>query len=267
MCFAQCTRSDAGMPSQIMHCAVPRHEVPAAINGMVVGLAASGAPQGAPPAHEHVMSALAAASGPPLLECLGLAIVRAVDEAEGQVYVLSPITDAQLQRVDTLQVTHAIIHKCGQEAVEEWKWRNGAGHMFSQKLWTRSFSNKLHVLKPLHLRRTTPVLCMHLEAHIGPKGAPSIADSADSAAQGCLYGEVQVDLTKVDTLRADAARAGGAAAPAAGAAAGGGAAGAALGAVLPHRRRQRHSLHEEPRQPAARQAGLTAACCSRGTDI
>ncbi len=50
----------AAVGLQIMHCAVPRHEVAAAINGMVVGLAASGALPGAPPKHTHVLSAPAA---------------------------------------------------------------------------------------------------------------------------------------------------------------------------------------------------------------
>ena len=46
---------------QIMHCAVPRHEVAAAINGMVVGLAASRVLPSAPPTHTHVLSAPPAA--------------------------------------------------------------------------------------------------------------------------------------------------------------------------------------------------------------
>ena len=46
-----------------------------------------------------------------LLECLGLAIVRAVDEDKGVVYILSPISDAQLQRVDTLQASTKSHHQ------------------------------------------------------------------------------------------------------------------------------------------------------------
>lgn len=93
------------MHVQIMHCAVPRHEVPAAINGAVVGLAVSGASLDATPTHMHVLSTSTGGGVP--LECLGLAIVRAVDPKSGLVYILSPVSDSQLQRVDTLQASDA----------------------------------------------------------------------------------------------------------------------------------------------------------------
>lgn len=95
---------------QVMHSAVPRHEIPAAINGTVVGLSASGKPESGSPTISHVLSG-SPADAPPL-ECLGLGIVRAVDEASGSVFILSPVSASKMQRVDTLQASPPIIVFC-----------------------------------------------------------------------------------------------------------------------------------------------------------
>lgn len=86
---------------QVMHSAVPLHEIPAAINGTVVGLSASGKPESGSPTIVHVLSGSAVDASP--LECLGLGIVRAVDDASGSVFILSPVSASDMQRVDTLQ--------------------------------------------------------------------------------------------------------------------------------------------------------------------
>lgn len=91
-----------GLSIQVMHCAVPLHEVPAAINGTVVGLSVSGKSKGAAATMSHVLTATALDAPP--LECLGLGIVRGIDSATGSVFILSPLTAAQIQKVDTLQI-------------------------------------------------------------------------------------------------------------------------------------------------------------------
>jgi hypothetical protein len=93
----------SGASVQVMHCAVPLHEVPAAINGTVVGLSVSGKSKGAAATMSHVLTATALDAPP--LECLGLGIVRGIDSATGSVFILSPLTAAQIQKVDTLQAS------------------------------------------------------------------------------------------------------------------------------------------------------------------
>lgn len=82
-----------------MHCAVPASELPAAINGTVVGLAAG--PPEAARTYQHVLNGGGDAAP---LPCLGLGIVRSLDVEAGLLYLLTPLADAELQRVTTLQV-------------------------------------------------------------------------------------------------------------------------------------------------------------------
>ena len=81
---------------QVMHCAVPLAELPAAVNGVVVGLAAG--PEQA--TYAHVLNGGCDAAP---LPCLGLGIVRSLDEAAGLLYLLTPLDDSDMQRVNTLQ--------------------------------------------------------------------------------------------------------------------------------------------------------------------
>jgi hypothetical protein len=94
MCQVQCI-----MPSQVLHCSVPLAELPIAVNGAVVGLTVG--PQQQPPTYRHTLN-VSADSAP--LPCLGLGIVRSLDIKAGLVYLLTPLSDAEMQRVDVLQV-------------------------------------------------------------------------------------------------------------------------------------------------------------------
>lgn len=85
----------------MLHCAVPASELPAAVNGTVVGLASAPGDQGLPAAYRHVLNSDGEA---PPLPCLGLGIVRSLDAEQGLVYLLTPLGEAELQRVNTLQV-------------------------------------------------------------------------------------------------------------------------------------------------------------------
>ena len=84
---------------QVLHCSVPLTELPAAINGAVVGLTVG--PQQQLPSYHHTLSVLADAAPHP---CLGLGIVRSLDSKLGLIYLLTPLSEAELQHVNVLQV-------------------------------------------------------------------------------------------------------------------------------------------------------------------
>lgn len=95
------TRPDASAPHymQVLHCSVPLAELPAAINGAVVGLAVG--PQQQQPTYQHTLNSPADAAPQP---CLGLGIVRSLDISTGLIYLLTPLSEAKLQLVNVLQV-------------------------------------------------------------------------------------------------------------------------------------------------------------------
>lgn len=72
---------------EVLHAQVAPAELPVALNGAVVGLAAS-----------------SSSSSALLNECLGLGLIRAVDGAQQELCVLTDLSEQQLQRVDLLQV-------------------------------------------------------------------------------------------------------------------------------------------------------------------
>lgn len=78
---------------------MPASELPAAINGAVVGLAV--APEGRLQTYQHTLNSAADAAP---LPCLGLGIVRSLDVAAGLLFLLTPLGQADLERVNTLQV-------------------------------------------------------------------------------------------------------------------------------------------------------------------
>ena len=88
----------------MLHCAVPLAELPAAINGAVVGLATG--PAGA--AYRHVLNG--GAEDTPL-PCCGLGIVRGLDVAASLLYLLMPLPEEQLQHVTTLQVAALMLQQ------------------------------------------------------------------------------------------------------------------------------------------------------------
>ena len=92
---------DASAPHhmQVLHCSVPLAELPTAIRGAVVGLAVG--PQQQQPAYRHTLNSPADAAPQP---CLGLGIVRSLDTSAGVVYLLTPLSEAELQLVNVLQV-------------------------------------------------------------------------------------------------------------------------------------------------------------------
>lgn len=84
--------SMSDMRVQLLHCSVAPAELAAVVNGAVVGLAGPPLPgQGAAP-------------GSDLQRCLGMGLVRAVDAAAGQLYLLTDLPEEQLQGVTCLQV-------------------------------------------------------------------------------------------------------------------------------------------------------------------
>ena len=94
---------------QWLHTAVaPSHQMEA-LNGAVVGLCS------AAPVHEGPTSQAA-----DLPHCQGVGVVRTADAGSGQLLVLTPLQDEQLQEVDMLQVgrgppTHPLFVMCGIE--------------------------------------------------------------------------------------------------------------------------------------------------------
>jgi hypothetical protein len=84
---------------QVLHCSVPLAELPAAINGAVVGLAVG--PQQQQPTYQHTLNSPADAAPQP---CLGLGIVRSMDISAGLIHLLTPLSEAELQLVNVLQV-------------------------------------------------------------------------------------------------------------------------------------------------------------------
>ncbi len=95
------TRPDGRAPHhiQVLHCSVPLAELPAAINGAVVGLAVG--PQQQQPTYQHTLNSPADAAPQP---CLGLGIARSLDISTGLIYLLTPLSEAELQLVNVLQV-------------------------------------------------------------------------------------------------------------------------------------------------------------------
>lgn len=75
---------------QVLHASVPREHLGYLLNAALVGLAGARTGSSADP--------------PP---CLGLGLVRAVDMAQGLLYILSPLDLETLQQVAILQVTLA----------------------------------------------------------------------------------------------------------------------------------------------------------------
>ena len=92
---------------QVLHAAVSPDQLPYALAGAVVGLAtASGLNQ---PLHS-MDTVFGNFKGAPLV-CHALGIIRAVDVHEGLLYLLTPLSEADMLLVDTLQVwlsLHAI---------------------------------------------------------------------------------------------------------------------------------------------------------------
>ena len=80
-----------------LHSAVaPGHQMEA-LNGAAVGLCSA----------VHKGSTSQAADLP---HCQGVGVVRTADAGSGQLLVLTPLQDEQLQEVDVLQVDHLLIH-------------------------------------------------------------------------------------------------------------------------------------------------------------
>lgn len=87
----------ADLQIEVQHAQVSFEEIPVALNGAVVGLASSNSSS----------SGQAEASGTQqglLHECLGLGLVRAVDGPRKQLYLLTDLSEQQLQKVDMLQL-------------------------------------------------------------------------------------------------------------------------------------------------------------------
>jgi hypothetical protein len=99
-----CWSGDFGIPCQlqVLHCSVPLAELPFAMNGAVVGLGVG--PQQQLPSFHNTLNVPADAAP---LPCLGLGIVRSLDIEVGVVYLLTPLSDIELQHVDVLQVRAA----------------------------------------------------------------------------------------------------------------------------------------------------------------
>lgn len=86
---------------QVLHAAMPSDQVPYALAGAVVGLAVASQPR--QPVHSmDAVFRTCSAEAP--LACLALGIVRAVDVERGLLYLLTPLSEAAMLLVDTLQV-------------------------------------------------------------------------------------------------------------------------------------------------------------------
>jgi hypothetical protein len=84
---------------EVQHAQVEPGEIPVAINGAVVGLATSNS------SSSSSCQAEASRTQQGLLhECLGLGLVRAVDGPRKQLYLLTDLSEQQLQKVDLLQL-------------------------------------------------------------------------------------------------------------------------------------------------------------------
>lgn len=86
---------------QVLHAAMPTDQIPYALAGAVVSLAVA-SPLRQP---VHSMDAIfrtSSAEAP--LACHALGIVRAVDVEQGLLYLLTPLSEAAMLLIDTLQV-------------------------------------------------------------------------------------------------------------------------------------------------------------------
>lgn len=78
---------------EVLHAQVAPAELPVALNGALVGLAARSSSAGSPAGQQQG-----------LCECLSFGLIRAVDARKQELYMLTDLEEEQLQRVDLLQL-------------------------------------------------------------------------------------------------------------------------------------------------------------------
>lgn len=104
-----CCCSNSFLALQALHCRLDPEQWAHLLNGAVVGLACSSRGPAEPTASQleaatEAAAPLAAAAASAPLHCLGMGIVRGMDMAKQLIYLLTPLSQSQLERVTRLQV-------------------------------------------------------------------------------------------------------------------------------------------------------------------